>query len=383
MKIAFLIPDNRDEFGWYDRPEPVFGPAPDVLLQGFSELVQEAGCEIHVVSCSRKPSKAPEKIYNGRIFYHQPLVSPLGYLKTLYFGCRRAIRSTLRGIRPDIVHAQGTERYCAYAGARSGFPCVVTVHGNMRSIARVNQVSPFSFYGLAARLEEWTLPRVEGVICLSNYTRWNVEDLARRTWVIPNAVEERFFDVQPRRPQDLQLTCVGTICHHKNQNALIRALAPLREEFEFTLNLYGAVEPGTDYTEEFESLLAQYPWVKAHGHVSREKLPEIYANSSLLVIPSLEDNCPMVVLEAMASGIPVLGSRIGGIPDLIHPEKNGWLYESGNVEEFRAMLRKALSSSELLRIFGEEAREFAQQTFMPKQIALNHLDVYREVLSKR
>ena len=56
MKIAFLIPDNRDEFGWYDRPEPVFGPAPDVLLRGFSELVQETGCEIHVVSCSRKPS---------------------------------------------------------------------------------------------------------------------------------------------------------------------------------------------------------------------------------------------------------------------------------------------------------------------------------------
>ena len=141
--------------------------------------------------------------------------------------------------------------------------------------------------------------------------------------------------------------------------------------------------PGTDYTEEFESLVGQYTWVKAHGHVSREKLPEVYANSSLLVIPSLEDNCPMVVLEAMASGIPVLGSRVGGIPDLIHPEKNGWLYESGNVEEFRAMLRKALSSSELLRIIGEQAREFAQQTFMPKQVASQHLEVYNEVLSRK
>jgi glycosyltransferase involved in cell wall biosynthesis len=387
VKIAFLIPDDRDELRRYELPSPLFGPAPDALLSGFAQLAESRpDCEVHVLSCSKASSPAPAKIYNDRIFYHQLPVSPLGYLKTLYSGCIRSIRTRLRSIRPDIVHGQGTERYCALAAVRSGFPNVLTIHGNMRSVAKVNRAKPFSFYWLAARLEAWTLPKTGGVIALSRYTQAKVKALTKRTWVIPNAVEERFFQLEPSsadsETQNPQLACLGTICHHKNQNWLIQALAPLQEQFGFALNLYGGALQGSPYTEEFHSLLERHrSWVRFHGHIPRSELPQVYARNSLILIPSLEDNCPMVVLEAMASGLPVIGSRIGGIPDLVLPEETGWLFESQNREDFQNVLRQALSSPVQLKERGENSRSVARSQFSPLKIAQRHLEVYKEVLS--
>lgn len=387
MKIAFLIPDDRDEFRRYELPSPLFGPAPDALLNGFARLAaSDSNCEVHVLSCSKQPSQAPERIYDGRIAYHQLPMGSWGYLKSLYSGCTRAIRARLRAIGPDIVHGQGTERYCALAAVKSGFPNVLTIHGNMRSVAQVNRARPFSFYWIAARLEARTLPKTGGVIALSRYTQEKVGPLCKRTWVIPNAVEERFFGVTPAAADsgssNPQLACLGTICHHKNQNWLIRALAPLQKEFQFTLNLYGAPVEGTPYAQEFYSLLGEHTsWIRFHGHIPRSKLPEVYAQSSLILTPSLEDNCPMVVLEAMASGVPVIGSRIGGIPDLIRHGETGWLFESGNEADFQDAVRQALSSPQNLKEKGENSRSVARSQFSPEQIALRHLQAYREILS--
>ena len=94
----------------------------------------------------------------------------IGWLRTGYQGCIRAARKKLREIQPDIVHGQGTERDCAISAAFSGFPNVVTVHGNMRKIARANCARPFSFLWLAARLEGFTLPRTDGVVCITRIT---------------------------------------------------------------------------------------------------------------------------------------------------------------------------------------------------------------------
>lgn len=382
LRIAFIIPDNRDEFHQYDQPLPVFGPAPDALLSGFAHLAEEGLCEVHAVSCTRQPSAAPAKIYGGHVFYHQLRVNPIGYLKTFYWGCTRAIGHCLGGIQPDIVHGQGTERYCALAAVRSGFPNVLTVHGNMRSVARMMHARPLSFYWLAARLESWVLPRTDGVVCLSNYTRKEVQSLARRTWVLPNAEEEKLFTTHhaPFSGEHFRLSCLGTICQHKNQNWLIRALAPLQSELGFTLHLYGAGDPGSSYGSEFESLVAQYDWVRTYGHVSRAELPKVYGTSDLVLVPSLQDNCPMVILEAMACGAPVIGASIGGIPDLIQPEKTGWIFESQNVQAFQELVRRVLRHPERLASFGQEAKSVALQRFFPRTIALQHLDIYRQVL---
>jgi hypothetical protein len=190
MRIAILTTDSREHYRDHSNPVPSFGTAPEALLQGFAQLQD---VEVHVVSCARAPMSSPEKLASN-IFYHALLVPKIGWMKTFYQGCIRETRKKLAEIKPDIVHGQGTERDCAISAVLSGFPNVLTIHGNMRLIAKVNRVKPFSFFWLAAMLERFTIPRSNGVVCITRYTEAAVSDLAKRTWIVPNAVDASFFE---------------------------------------------------------------------------------------------------------------------------------------------------------------------------------------------
>src|SRR5208282_4323230 len=178
MKIALLTTDNREHERTYSETMPRFGRAPEALLQGFAELGE---AEIHVVSCAQQPMQSLEKIADN-IRFHSLHVPKIGWLRTLYQGCIRATRRKLREIRPDIVHGQGTERDCALAAVLSGFPSVLTIHGNMRIIAKLNRARIFSYQWLAARMETFAVPRAAGVVCITRYTQDAMQGLARKTW---------------------------------------------------------------------------------------------------------------------------------------------------------------------------------------------------------
>ena len=204
MKIAILTADNREQMKDYDNPTPYFGTAPEALLQGFVEI---GGAEIHVISCVRQPVRAPEKIADN-IWYHNLHVPKSGWLRTGYQGCIRASRKKLREIRPDIVHGQGTEHNNALGAIFSGFPNVVTIHGNMKAMAELYPARIGGYYWLTARLEDYTLRRTDGVLCNSVYT----ESLAapRATgarWSVANAVRREFFQPPVTRRGFIKTCC--------------------------------------------------------------------------------------------------------------------------------------------------------------------------------
>ena len=188
MRIALLTTDNREDRKDYGHPVPYFGSAPEALLEGFARSPE---VEVHMVSCAQAPMRAPAKLAPN-VFFHGLYVPKLGWLRTAYQGCVRAVRRKLREIQPDIVHGQGTERECALCAVFSGFPNVVTIHGNMGALAR--QFGELGTYGrLAAMFENVALRRAGGVFCNSAYTEQLVRLRARRTWRVPNAVREVFF----------------------------------------------------------------------------------------------------------------------------------------------------------------------------------------------
>jgi glycosyltransferase involved in cell wall biosynthesis len=381
LKIAILTTDNRHHLREFDQPEPWFGTAPEALLQGFASLPD---VEVHVISCTQQSLKSPEKIAPN-IFYHSLLVPKSGWLRTLYQGCIRATRKKLRELQPDIVHGQGTERDCALGAIFSGFPNVLTIHGNLRLIARVNRARPFSYYWLAARLESFTLPRTNGVVCITRYTRDAVARLALRTWLVPNAVDGSFFKV--RREADPALPpvilCVGYICLRKNQNAFIRALDPLAAQRKFRLVFLGLGFRDEPYGRDFFELLRTRPWCEHHGFVDRDRLKDWLRTAALLSLPSLEDNCPMTVLEAAAANVPVVAANVGGVPDLVENGKTGLLCDPNDAASMGGTVGKILSQPELARALAAEAGRQAQERFHPAVIARRHLEIYQEVLKPR
>jgi glycosyltransferase involved in cell wall biosynthesis len=302
-------------------------------------------------------------------------------MRTLYQGCIRATRRKLREIDPDLVHGQGTERDCSISGVLSGFPCVMTIHGNMRVMARLAQSPPLSFHWLAARLESFTLPRALGVICITNYTRHEVESLNPRTWVVPNAVDASFFGIEPAPVDGPTILCVGNICPRKNQNAFIQALDGLAPEGSFRIVFLGASNPADSYFRDFLELTITRPWCNYMGFTGRDSLKNWLGKATALILPSLEDNCPMVVLEAMAAGVPVAAGRVGGVPDLIREGETGLLFDPSQAREMREATAQLLSGDPSISNRALQAKKEALDRFHPQVIARRHVEIYESVLA--
>jgi glycosyltransferase involved in cell wall biosynthesis len=254
----------------------------------------------------------------------------------------------------------------------------------MRLIAKVNQVKPFSFYWLAASLEALTVPRSRGVVCITRYTQDAVRDLARRTWVLPNAVDGSYFEVDAQPPPNgpPKILCVGFVCVRKNQNRFIQCLDDLAQKRPFKVVFLGEVREDVPYGAEFLRLVAARPWCTYAGFADRAALKTHFGGASLLALPSLEDNCPMAVLEAMAARVPVMAAKVGGVPDLIEEGLTGLFCDPLDPVSMRSAVEKALADPSAAARMADRAKRLARERFHPLVIAREHLKIYREVLRR-
>jgi len=376
LTVVLLTTDNRWVHRDYLNPVPHFGPAPAALIEGFTNL---PGIRVHIVSSTNRLMTSPEKLADN-IWFHSQYVSRMGWMRTGFMGCIRATRKTLRRIHPDIVHGQGTESDCAMSAVFSHFPNLLTVHGNMRRIAKVES-HPYNW--LAGRLERFVLPRSLGVVCLTTHTERQVGTLAKRTWIVPNAVDPSFFEIDSQPDPGIQLIlCVATISALKNQIGLIRSLDGLGDKRKLEIIFLGGGEPSSPYCLEFRRMVESRPWCRYEGYADREQLKRYLRTATLFVLPSLEENCPMVILEAMAAGVPVLAARVGGVPDLFEEGKTGFFCDPLQENSMRAAVQTALSDSAVLRQIATRAKQEARERFHPKVIARKHLHIYRQVLER-
>jgi glycosyltransferase involved in cell wall biosynthesis len=381
MKIAILTTDNREAYRQYSARTPYFGTAPNALFEGFATL---PNVEVHILSCTQQPMSSPPKLAEN-IWFHSLHVPKFGWLRTGYAGCILAVRKKLTQIKPAIVHAQGTERDCAISAVFQNVPKILTIHGNIRAITKLNRYSTLSFWGIQSQLEAFCLPRFDGVICISKYTQQQVSDLAKKTWLLPNATENLFFEPRPSAidPSAPPLVLVvANVDSRKNQNALIQALDPLANKLKFIVKFFGRC--GEDsYGKEFRALLETRPSCSWGGMISREKLRDEFARATVLFLPTREDNCPMVVLEAQASGVPVIASNVGGVPDLVEDGVTGLLTNPDLLSTMPIALEKILSDKAIADRLAEGGRKQALARFHPNVIATKHVEIYREVLSAR
>ncbi|MDE2775834.1 MAG: glycosyltransferase family 4 protein [Chloroflexota bacterium] len=115
--------------------------------------------------------------------------------------------------------------------------------------------------------------------------------------------------------------------------------------------------------------------VRFAGAVSQRELASRLSAARVLVLPSLSEGMGRVVVEAMLLDIPVIGSRVGGIPDMITDGVNGYLVEPGDEAELTAALRRIYDDENDVKAMGEKAREFADGFFSPRK----HIEDYRQL----
>ncbi len=116
------------------------------------------------------------------------------------------------------------------------------------------------------------------------------------------------------------------------------------------------------------------------GHLDRRRLQEEVAACRALVLPSTwPENCPMVILEAMAMGKPVVASRVGGVPELVRDGHEGLLVEQGSIDELQDALERVAGDDSLAEALGRSGRNRAVQEFSPDRHVASVVSVYREL----
>ena len=109
-------------------------------------------------------------------------------------------------------------------------------------------------------------------------------------------------------------------------------------------------------------------------------MPIYYSSSDVVVLPSLSENFPVVALEAMSSGKPVIASRVGGIPELVSNNKNGILVSPGNVEQMVEALLRLLENPSLRNRMGDMGRKIVEEKFDWKKIGQLYLTEFEKLV---
>jgi len=378
MRIAFLTTDNREHERCYTETAPRFGVGSQSLFQGFPLL---KGIEVHILSCTQRPMvSSPEKLAEN-IWFHSILVPKIGWLRTLYQGCIRAIRRKLREIQPDIVHGIGTERDCAISAVFSGFPNVVTIQGNMAELARMARPRIGSYLWLAARLENFTLPRTCGVFCNSTYTQNLVRPRAQKTWLSPHAARFAFLQPAPERnPRPCVLLNAGVISPRKRQLELLNVAEALdRRGLKVEFRFIGFTSP-TPYVAAFlEKLkaLEAKGCARFLGALPESELVGCYDAVAGVVHFPTEEAFGNVVVEALARNLKFFGSRVGGIMDIAQGAPGAELFATDDWAGLTEAIARWISQGHSR---PDDAHALMVERYHPGNVARQHVEIYQEVL---
>lgn len=176
-----------------------------------------------------------------------------------------------------------------------------------------------------------------------------------------------------------QFLYVGRLSKEKGVNVLIGAihLLVIRNKLNVKLIIIGD-GPEREKLERLSQLLGLEKNVDFLGRLPRPSLLKYYLESLALIIPSVcMDNSPLVAYEAMGYGTPIIASNIGGLPDLVQDNKNGFLFEMGNKNILAYYLQRLYENTKLSITLGDRGYEMAKKRFNKQQYYEKLIKIYR------
>ena len=225
------------------------------------------------------------------------------------------------------------------------------------------------------------------VICISDYARSQVMGLvATEHWgklrVVHCTVDvDRFRPVErAARGTSLEILNVGRAVPEKGQALLIEAVAELiGRGADARLTVVG---DGPELAElrALAARLGVAEAVRFTGAIGQAEILSYYARADVFAMPSFAEGVPVVLMEAMATGLPVLSTHIAGIPELVDDGESGFLVAPGRVDELSSALERVLgASAEERAAMGRAGRAKVEAEFAMEPVAAQLLDVFRGV----
>ncbi len=194
---------------------------------------------------------------------------------------------------------------------------------------------------------------------------------------IPNYVDTSKFPPVPFSTNGRNILCACHLFPGKGVHHLLKAFQSVLMRIPSArLNIVGE-GPEKKRLEQLCISLDIKDSVRFSGEVPHMNVADFYAEARIVVLPSVAaENCPLVVLEAMASARPVIGSRVGGIPELILEDQTGLLFNPGDTNELSEKIVQLLLNPERAQKMGALGRERVEKQFSSQEHIKKILDLY-------
>lgn len=342
--------------------------------------------EVHVVT---EATDIPQTtiLHDGPVTLH--FIKSSARFKTLscYQTSKHSLHRALASIQPHIVHGEGIENQYGYAAVTSRYPHLLTIHG----IPRPANVAlgfrgfrPEGFYGwLVERLGARTLRLACNIVVINPYVAQacGLKEGRQRLFFIPNAIAEHFFETSSPPPDGKLVLGIGSIDRRKAWDVLLQALSLLRSR---GLNpraiVAGPPAEAALLADLQRRSQAEQLNVSFTGFIPPSEVVALMQQAGVLALSSRHETAPMVVAEAMALGLPVVASRVGGIPHMIECGKTGLLFDSENAAQLADCLQQVLQNQPLRLQLSANARQTARATYHPRRVAELTRAAYEEIL---
>jgi len=324
--------------------------------------------------------------------------APKGFVLTEYvFGLRAS--KAVREIGVEIVHANTAWAGFALAKSLGGIPLLVyTCHNPLWPEERVHAQEH-----VVRLVEGYAMKRSTAVIALNNTMKRSIIAKAvvdkAKVVVVPNGVDTEFFrpdipvdDVTERFGLESRrvILFVGRVTYGKGVHILLKAFRILVKRYpDLKLVVVGPLSDrfGEEGVSEYARALVAYAerflprnsYVFT-GAVDRETLRKFYSSAYVCVLPSYFEAFGMILIEAMASGCPVIGSNTGGIPDIVVDGYNGLLFKRGDYADLTSKLEILLEDRSIRNAMSANARRYAVERFGWQAVAFKIESIYKRLV---
>ncbi|TFH23857.1 MAG: glycosyltransferase family 1 protein [Myxococcales bacterium] len=338
------------------------GPLPEPPLTG--------GVEIGVSMLLRSPTARRHRMQLFNTARRRDPSRPLW--ERLTYQLRKFVDfvGALRRQKPDTVHVKASWGGVNFAQS-IGYCMLARLFGR-RVLVQLHGGSFDTWYCNAGRPAKTAirigLSSASEIVVLSEYWRAMVRELlpSRPVHVVPNGVELENA-VPPRsRGGELRILTIGTVCQRKGHFDIVRAAARVKDlPVRF---VFGGPDENIESAQALRSLIAALGTasnIEFLGPVGSDEKWKQLAEADIYLLPSHGENMPNAILEAMATGLPIVLSRAGAMPEMLVDGESGVFVDAGDSDAISAAVRRLARSRELRRALaaGAHARVQARYAF--------------------
>jgi len=337
-------------------------------LVASDQIVRQDGITFHVV-------KSSVPILNCGYPPFFPVDVLTGFAPIVHKLLRR-----LRALQPDLVHAHGTEGPYALAGIRSRVPCLVSIQGVISEYFKTN---PCFRFRVVRHYEQSTVRRAHFFTCRTDFDTGFVrsQNPEARIFTIHEAMNPAYFRHDWHVAASETVMFVGSLVPRKGLPVLLEALTLVKQRRpQVTLIVVGASGREADGPLEQCQRLGITANVTFYGFQPAEEIAKLHLQSQVFVLPSQNENSPNALAEAMVSGLPVIATRVGGIPSLVEDGQTGLLVPWGDPRSLAEKIEWLLAHPEERERLGNNARRVARARHAPETVAVETVQAYKEIL---